>query len=228
MTAYAIGAVIELLQDEFPDVTVSKIRFLETEGLLAPSRTASGYRRFSQDDVGRLLYILRAQRDRYLPLKVIRDELATITSFVDVAPVPQQGSLLTDGNDLPDATGDGLNATSTAAQVRKALQVNQSLLDELIAHGFIGEEPYDTDDVTVIKAVAALTVLGLEIRHLRMYRQFKERELDVIEQLLAPAMRHRQPERLRAAVKTAEAILQHGDELHQALRARELREFFHQ
>ncbi|MEX2532413.1 MAG: MerR family transcriptional regulator [Nitriliruptoraceae bacterium] len=228
MTAYAIGAVIELLQDEFPDVTVSKIRFLETEGLLAPSRTASGYRRFSQDDVGRLLYILRAQRDRYLPLKVIRDELATITSFIDIAPAPQQGSLLTAANESPDTASDLPNTASTAAQVRKILGVNQSLLDELIAHGFIGEEPYDNDDLTVIKAAAALNVLGLEIRHLRMYRQFKERELDVIQQLLAPALRHRQPERLRAATTMAEAILQHGDELHHALRARELREFFRQ
>lgn len=228
MTAYAIGAVIELLKDEFPDVTVSKIRFLETEGLLAPSRTASGYRRFSQDDVGRLLYILRAQRDRYLPLKVIRDELATITSFVDVAPVPQQGSLLNDANDQLDSAGDLPTTINTAAQVRKALNISQTLLDELIAHGFIGEEPYGTDDVTVIKAASALSALGLEIRHLRMYRQFKERELDVIEQLLAPAMRQRQPERLHAAAKTAEAILQHGDELHHALRARELREFFRQ
>lgn len=227
MTAYAIGAVIELLKDEFPDVTVSKIRYLETEGLVTPSRTASGYRRFSQDDVGRLTYILRAQRDRYLPLKVIRDELATINTFEDVAPQPQQGSLPIDSDESQQGNKDG-EIASTAAQIRKALQVDQQFLDELIAHGFIEEEPYDAADVTIIKAAAALRALGLEIRHLRMYRQFKERELDVIEQLMAPVLRQRQPAKLAVAAETANAILAHGDALHHALRTRELDAFFRQ
>lgn len=228
MTAHAIGAVIALLKDEFPDVTVSKIRFLETEGLVTPSRTSSGYRRFSQDDVGRLVFILRAQRDRYLPLKVIRGELAAINAFDDVAPIPKQGSLPLDVTEASGGVTSGVGAPKTAAQLRKALRVGQTLLDELIAHGFIGDGPYAAEDEMVVASAAALTGLGLEIRHLRMYRQFKERELDVIEQLMAPALRQRQPGRLASASKSAEAILQHGDALHHALRERELRTLFGQ
>jgi len=226
VTGYAIGAVIALLKDEFPDITVSKLRFLESEGLIAPTRTVSGYRRFSRDDVGRLLYILRAQRDRYLPLKVIRDELLAITSFAHDAPLPQQAARPIDYSDDTLATDTATQLALSAAQLGRKAKVSQALLDELGTHGLIGEAPYNADDVTVATAAGKLTALGLEVRHLRMYRQFKERELDVIEQLMAPVLRQRQPERLAQGAAAAEAILRHGDELHQALRARELREFF--
>ncbi len=227
MTGYAIGAVIDLLREEFPDITVSKIRFLESEGLIAPSRTQSGYRRFSRDDVGRLLYILRAQRDRYLPLKVIRDELDGMTALDTLVPDDKQAALpLADEDTGSEATTTDSDEVLSGAKLRKAAGVTQSFLDDLVAHGLIGDEPYGSDDVTIVKAAAKLTALGLEVRHLRMYRQFKERELDLIEQLMAPMLRQRQPERLAQSATLTDALLAHGDALHQALRARELRTFF--
>jgi DNA-binding transcriptional MerR regulator len=221
VTGLSIGAVIALLHEEFPDVTVSKIRYLENEGLIAPERTSTGYRRFSQEDVGRLLYILRAQRDRYLPLKVIRDELAAVGSFTDLAPYPQQDSLPIDTEEpLDDAE------RFTAAALRRLTRATQTLLDDVRAHGLIDDEPYDACDVAVVRAAVKLTELGLEVRHLRMYRQFNERELDVVQQLLAPALRHTEPKRLDAAATQAQDILHWGDALHQALRDRELRILF--
>lgn len=222
MTALSIGAVIALLQTEFPDVTVSKIRYLETEGLVTPARTSTGYRRYSDNDVKTLVFILRSQRDRYLPLKVIREELAHGVPPVDTTPYPKQDALPITDSDDAEVPAEGL----TQAKLRKAARCDQKLLDELTTHGLIGDEPYGSNDVDVAKAAAKLAQMGLEVRHLRMYRQFKEREADLIEQLFAPTLRHTDPKKLADGAKQADAILQLGDIIHHALRDRELRTLF--
>lgn len=225
MTPMTIGAVITLLQPEFPEITVSKLRFLEAEGLVEPQRTQTGYRRFSADDVARIRYILRAQRDRYLPLKVIREELATIVTFAEEDTSPQQSLPI---DELHDALTDDAAETLTRAQLRRMVACEPQLLDELATHGLLGEEPYDQHDLTIARSAVKLVAHGLEVRHLRMFRQFNEREIDLIEQLLAPVLRHPHPERIAEAKTSATAILAVGDDLHHALRARALRTIFGQ
>ncbi|MCC5948395.1 MAG: MerR family transcriptional regulator [Nitriliruptoraceae bacterium] len=234
MTSFTIGEVLNQLKDEFDDITISKIRFLEAEGLIHPDRTDSGYRKFTGHDVERLRYVLRAQRDRYLPLKVIKDELARVDAGLPALP------------DEPDTDADGAgSATSTpplatpsrslldpgltdlqlsGEELAEAAGADAGVLEELRTHGLIGSGPvYDGDDLRIVKTAAQLLDSGLEGRHLRMYRQFADREATLIEALVAPALRQRNPESRRAASDRAERVAVAGNGLHQALLARLLR-----
>jgi DNA-binding transcriptional MerR regulator len=236
---HTIGEVLNRLKDEFDDVTISKIRFLEAEGLINPDRTDSGYRKFTDGDIERLRYILRAQRDRYLPLKVIREELDRIDAGLDVdttPPAPRPAEV--DGVRRSEDAGGGeadtlLDATApdvdlTFTDLAEASGLETHAIHALRDHGLLrGDGPYDGDDLTAIRIAAALMDAGLEPRHLRMYRQFADREVALYEQLVAPLIRQRNPDSRRAASEQAEVLVREGARLHRILLMRELRSLLH-
>lgn len=190
--AMSIGAVLLQLRDEFPEVTISKIRFLEAEGLVEPQRTPSGYRKFRPDDVERLAQVLRMQRDHYLPLKVIREHLDALARG-EQASLPSAGGQ----RDLTDGSWDAESGRATAARIGRvellaAAEVTESELEEWESYGLVAptaEGGYDAETVTVAKLVADLGRFGLEPRHLRAMRGAAEREAGLIEQVVAPLRR---------------------------------------
>ena len=229
MTAHTIGEVLNRLKDEFDDVTISKIRFLEAEGLISPDRTDSGYRQFTDADVDRLRYILRAQRDRYLPLKVIREELDRIdaglpvdappatpepTDVEAVQPTPATGTVSTPATDVQ------LDTT----ELSRASGLEPQSIRELQEHGLLGgEEPFGGEDLVVAKLAGKLMEHGLEPRHLRMYRQFADRQLMLYQQLVSPLLRQRNPESRETAAKQLDDLSELGHRLQNAILTRELR-----
>jgi DNA-binding transcriptional MerR regulator len=241
VTTHTIGEVLNRLKDEFDDITISKIRFLEAEGLINPDRTESGYRKFTGPDVDRLRYVLRAQRDRYLPLKVIKDELARLDAGLPPAvptepvPAPTPGQPPEAGQ--PDGSDTAATATTpslfsgaatdvqlTLRELAEATGLTESQVRELRDHGLLPDRStYDGDDLVVGKLAARLLESGLEVRHLRMYRQFADREAAVVEQLTSPLLRQRNPDSRRQAATQAEQLADVGGRLHRALLAAQLR-----
>jgi DNA-binding transcriptional MerR regulator len=244
---HTIGEVLNRLKDEFDDITISKIRFLEAEGLISPDRTESGYRKFTGADIDRLRYVLRAQRDRYLPLKVIRDELDRVDAGLPLdepAPTPDPGligALGAPGDDRepPSAAAAdpptersqpsllAMGATDVAlglAELADAAGLETRQVQELRDHGLLqGGASFDGDDLRAARAAAALLEAGLEPRHLRMYRQFADRELALFQQLVTPLLRQRNPDSRKVAEEQVDELAAHGSTLHRCLLGRELR-----
>ncbi|MBW3659631.1 MAG: MerR family transcriptional regulator, partial [Actinobacteria bacterium] len=225
-------------KDEFDDITISKIRFLEAEGLINPDRTESGYRKFTEGDVDRLRYVLRAQRDRYLPLKVIRDELDRRDAGLPV----DDGSAPAGPADLPatapaeggDAVGHGTEPSVLAGgdtdvelsltELADASGLDTTQLRSLMDHGLLeGPDRFDGDDLRAARAAGELLDAGLEARHLRMYRQFADRELALYQQLVTPLLRQRNPGSRKAAEEQVEELAASGARLHRILLGRQLR-----
>ncbi|WP_433262911.1 MerR family transcriptional regulator [Actinosynnema sp. CS-041913] len=193
----SIGAVLAQLRSDFPDVTISKIRFLESEGLVRPARTASGYRQFTSADVERLRYVLAAQRDRYLPLKVIKEQL-------DAADAGVSPRLLRAVDGAPTAdqfTGSAHRATREELLARSGLE--PAALAELEQHGLIRAGVYDQDAVQIAVTVRAMAEYGLEPRQLRGFRVAADREVSLVEQVVAPLYRRRDP---RARARADEVV----------------------
>ncbi|MGW0122516.1 transcriptional regulator FtsR [Streptomyces sp. NPDC003327] len=216
----SIGTVLNQLRDEFPEVTISKIRFLEAEGLVEPRRTASGYRKFSPQDVERLAQILRMQRDHYLPLKVIREHLDALARGEQVTlPAPGRGRDLLDGaweHDGRHPTVERLGRDELLA----AAGVAEAELAEWEAYGLIAESAgggYDAEAVTVARLVADLRRFGLEPRHLRAVKAAADREAGLVEQVVAPLRRHRNPQTRAHAEATAQELAALSVRLHAAL-----------
>ena len=218
----SIGAVLNLLRDEFPEITISKIRFLEAEGLVEPGRTPSGYRKFSPQDVARLVYVLRAQRDHYLPLKVIREQLDARDRGDPVRPlaprrVPRgsrRGPGTQAGGQRPTVTRIG------RAELLAAAGIGEGRLAEWESYGLIGpavDGGYDAEAVTVAKLVADLGRFGLEPRHLRGMKAAADRQAGLVEQLVAPLRRHRNPQTRAHAETTARELAALSVQLHAAL-----------
>jgi DNA-binding transcriptional MerR regulator len=217
-----ISEVLAQLRGEFPDISVSKIRFLETEGLIAPARSPSGYRRFGPADVDRLRYILSAQRDQYLPLRVIKERLTR----TDPSPEPgHAGPTRATGpaSDWPGAdasltgpNGDGLLSRS---ELVAAAGLPEALLTELETFGLIRRQgrQYGQDALQVARAAAALTAYGVEARHLRAVRAAAERETAMIESLVAPILRQRSRGARDLAARTAAELATEVLRLHGAL-----------
>jgi DNA-binding transcriptional MerR regulator len=247
---FTIGEVLNQLKEDFADITISKIRFLESEGLISPDRTESGYRKFTDDDVDRLRFILTAQRDHYLPLKVIREQLqrldeGELPEGPGPARVEQEEQEAVGGGDLTAAVEavlagrDGPRiadaSTTTGLSLRElcdaaGLEANQ--VRELRDFGLLGERGdegnhFDAEDLVVARAAKELLQLGLEARHLRMYRQFCDRELALFEQLSAPFLRQRNPEARRQATTQLEKLAGLSGALQQALLIRSLRSYLH-
>ncbi len=180
----SIGEVLQLLKRDFPDVTISKIRFLEAEGLVMPERTASGYRRFSQQDVERLRSVLTLQRDQYLPLKVIRDALDDETALT-ATPSSPAGSGMRPEDFRPGAGRVRL----TREELAENVGLEQSFVAQLEEIGIVWASPaghYDEDALAVVGIIARLSTFGIEPRHLRSFRVVTDRETGVIEQMATP------------------------------------------
>jgi DNA-binding transcriptional MerR regulator len=226
MNGHTIGEVLNRLKEDFDDVTISKIRFLESEGLIAPERSESGYRQFSDSDVDRLRYVLRAQRDRYLPLKVIRDELARLDAGLPVEPngpeAPSGG-----GEEVPvrpSVVGSLSDVVLDLHELAHAsgLRVEQANL--LVRAGVLrAATAYDGDDLAIAKVAAELIRRGLEPRHLRGYRLSADREEGLITQLVGPLLRQRNPESRRQAERRADELAELGSRLHHLLLQERLR-----
>ncbi|MET0233344.1 MAG: MerR family transcriptional regulator [Kibdelosporangium sp.] len=184
----SIGAVLGELRAEFPDVTISKIRFLEAEGLVRPGRTPSGYRQFAQADVERLRFVLRAQRDQYLPLKVIKEQLAA----ADRGDAPGPRAVVPDPPaDRADHT-DQAGRPLTRADVLGATGLDAATLAQLEEFGLIKAGPagfYEAADVELGAVVKAMADFGIEPRHLRAFRTSADREVGLIEQIVTPMYR---------------------------------------
>jgi len=212
---YTIGAVCTRLQPEFQDVSISKIRYLEDQGLLTPKRTRGGYRLFSEEDVERLETILRLQRDEFLPLRVIRQELASGTGAERKRRRPaslgeQEGEL--DLAELCERAG-------IDAALARALE-EYGLLSPRVEGG---EHLYREGDAEIAAACGRLSQYGIDARHLRTFRNSAGREAGLLEQLVAPALRTRNPERRKAGLEDLQALAEASQELSRLLFWRELR-----
>jgi DNA-binding transcriptional MerR regulator len=210
-----IGAVCRRLKSDFPDISISKIRYLEDQGLLTPRRTRGGYRLFGEEDVERLETILRLQRDEFLPLRVIRQELAS--------PAPRERK-----RRRPVALGEHEDEIDLAELCERA-GVTAELARELDEFGLIegrnegGERLYQEGDADVAAACGKLARFGVAPRHLRTFRTSANREAGLIEALVAPALRARNPERRSAGLEDLQMLAELSQELSQLLFWRDLR-----
>ena len=189
-----VGAVVQALAPEFPDITISKVRFLEAEGLVTPSRTPAGYRQYTSEDVERLRFVLRAQRDLFWPLRVVRDALDAMdrgltpdtgTAGRPKPPAPKPDPAVPPANDL--TTHRTLRLT--AAELAAASGLAASEVADLTAHGLLRPSPdglYGEPDLQVSHAAAGLAAHGLEGRHLRLFRTAADREVGLVEQAVGP------------------------------------------
>ncbi|HKD34106.1 MAG TPA: MerR family transcriptional regulator [Gaiellaceae bacterium] len=213
-----IGAVCRRLQAEFPDISISKIRYLEDQGLLAPRRTQSGYRLFGEDDVERLETILRLQRDEFLPLRVIRQELASPSGAGKERRRRKAAGLAE-----PDDELDLGELCDRAA-------ITPELARELEEYGLLqprregSEKRYPAGDVDVAVACAKLSRYGISARHLRAFRTAADREAGLLQQLVAPSLRSRNPERREHAIQQLQTLAELAQELSQLLFWRDLRQ----
>ena len=232
-----IGAVCKALSQEFPDISISKIRYLEDQKLLAPRRTPGGYRLYSSSDVGRLRTILRMQRDEFLPLRVIRQELAAGRTADDVPAVAQPDGAGAPG---PDARpGAALRRLTFSLQDRGALYSLEDVVEETgadprlvaeledfgIVRGEVrgGTRYYDETEREIVRAVTELSRYGVAGRNLRVFKTSAERESALLQQILAPALRSRNPERRREAIETLENLAAVASHLKHLLLVRDLR-----
>ncbi len=231
----SIGEVLVAVKTEFPDITISKIRFLEAEGLIEPERTPSGYRKFYVDDVDRLKSILRMQRDEYLPLKVIKERLLK----QDVEGESDQGDGGAEGQaedeDDIEAADEALAEAPTGLQMSieemsAATGVERDRIKELesfgivCSHGPDGARYYDGDDYIVLSIVKDFFRFGIEPRHLTMYKHFADRESKFFEDLVAPRLRQKNPDARRLAAETLADLSVTSRKFKQALLRTNMRE----
>jgi DNA-binding transcriptional MerR regulator len=271
----SIGEVLALLKEEFSDVTISKIRFLEAQGLIDPERTPSGYRRFYPHDVARLRWVLRQQRENFLPLRVIKERLQSmsdddVASDLEASPPASARVVLpeptlfadrspsagpVDAATAPAKSSGGRSkseagkaeparaarpkasrkrrersveqhAPMVAPELARALDLNESFIDELERFGLItcslvgNDRVFEGDSVQVARIAAAFATFGIDARHLRMYKMSVEREMSVFEQVLIPLLRDRDPQRSQQVEATLQELVQLGDELREVLLAR--------
>jgi DNA-binding transcriptional MerR regulator len=198
----SIGAVLERLRPQFPDVTISKIRFLESEGLVTPARTPSGYRQFTAADVERLRFVLSAQRDHYLPLKVIKEQLdaADRDQAGPGGPIRPPRALVSvpaePGLPPPSAFAEQPGVRMTKEELLAEVGIEPATLAELEQYGLVRPGPagfYDALAATVARTVLALGEYGIEPRHLRAFRASADREGGLLEQIVTPLYRHPDP-----------------------------------
>jgi DNA-binding transcriptional MerR regulator len=211
-----IGEVVRRLADEFPDISISKIRFLEDEGLIHPERTRGGYRLFSEGDLERLTTILRLQRDEFLPLRVIKDELAAPGATERKRRRP---SGLTDRVREID-----LDELCSRAGVPPAFAKDLESFGLLAASGSGNDKRYPESDADVAAVCAQLTQYGVDARHLRTFRTATDREAALLEQLVSPALRSRNTERRGAGLHDLQALTELAQELTTLLLWREVRD----
>jgi DNA-binding transcriptional MerR regulator len=234
-----IGAVCKALSQEFPDISISKIRYLEDQKLLAPRRTPGGYRLYSSSDVSRLRTILRMQRDEFLPLRVIRQELAAGRSTEEEVPAATGTGTAGSGDARPGAALRRLTFSIRAGGALYSLEdvvedtgADPRLVAELEDYGIVrGEQRggagspkyYDETEREIVRAVTELARYGVAGRNLRVFRTSAEREAALLQQILAPALRSRNPERRKEAVEALENLAAVASHLKHLLLVRDLR-----
>ncbi|HET7444861.1 MAG TPA: MerR family transcriptional regulator [Solirubrobacterales bacterium] len=224
--ALTIGAVCKILQNEFDDVSISKIRYLEDQKLLSPRRTSGGYRLYSQSDVERLRTILRLQRDEFLPLRVIRQELAAGNDMI----------LGGDGDRKPSGGAvrrailvDTARTYLTLEEVIEETGAREELVGELENFGIVqpekrdGKVVYDETDREIVRAANELSRVGVGARNLRIFRSSADREAQLLEALLGPSLRSRNPERRKEALQSLESLAATVSHLKHLLLVRDLR-----
>jgi DNA-binding transcriptional MerR regulator len=235
---FSIGEVLNVLKDAFPDVTVSKIRFLESEGLIAPERTDSGYRRFSEEDIERLRFILRLQREQFLPLKVIRERLDEVDrsggqaklTFEDVDAEHAEPA----GGPREEMMREGSGASFSGAELARASGLSEEQVEELTSYRLLSPteiresrpdedgkgEPqlrYHEHDLEAAKLSRALLDLGLEPRHLRVFRNAADRWADLAEQMTRAQTKQKNPEARKAAAEKVRELVRVGGRLMRTL-----------
>jgi DNA-binding transcriptional MerR regulator len=220
-----IGEVLAVLRDDFPDVTISKIRYLESEDLVHPQRTPSGYRKFSRADVSRLRYVLAAQRDQYLPLRVIKEHLEALDRGEPLPAAAGPGSV----PPPPAAAGDDDNGIPplTPEQFARAAGLEPEQLADCVQFGLLATDAdgrHPAADLPVARAAAGLARHGIEPRHLRVYRSGVEREAGLVEQLVAPVLRARSEEARTRATEKLRDLATLSAQLHTALLEARLRD----
>jgi DNA-binding transcriptional MerR regulator len=249
----SIGEVLELLKEEFPDITISKIRFLESQGLLDPERTPSGYRKFYEPDVERLRWILRQQKEHFLPLKVIKGRLAASpepeAAAVVEAPDPAEPEQAAPGRQRRPAqeasspvaaeprAGDsplvaGVSAVSmTLDELSSATGLDRTALQQLEQFGLLlgrpvaGQVYYDEEALVAARLAAGFARHGVEARHLRMYKVAAEREASFYEQVVLPLLKQRNPAARQQAVERLEDLARLGEGMRSAFLRAALREY---
>jgi DNA-binding transcriptional MerR regulator len=234
---FSIGEVLNVLKDAFPDVTVSKIRFLESEGLIAPERTESGYRRFTEQDIERLRFILRLQREQFLPLKVIRERLDEVDrsggqaklTFEDVGAESAEQA-----TPREEMLREGSGASLSGAELARASGLSDEQVGELTSYRLLSPteiresrpdeggngEPelrYHEHDLEAAKLSRALLDLGLEPRHLRVFRNAADRWADLAEQMTKAQSKQKNPEARKAAAEKVRELVRVGGRLMRTL-----------
>jgi DNA-binding transcriptional MerR regulator len=232
----SIGEVLDSIKEDFPDMSISKIRFLESEGLINPERTGSGYRKFYEGDLARLRYILSLQRDHFLPLRVIRERLAeadaagSLPEPAGAAPVePAPGS---NGSSKKKKKGS-VSTISTDVQLdRSSLSDASGLSDDQLKgledFGLLDPdgEYFDGNDLAVCQAARRLFDYGLEPRHLRMYRQWAEREASFFEQIVAPIARRKDPSSQMKAAQSSQDLMGLSRQIRDAMLRASMKQLF--
>jgi DNA-binding transcriptional MerR regulator len=223
-----IGAVCKALAQEFPDISISKIRYLEDQKLLTPRRTPGGYRLYGQGDVDRLRTILRMQRDEFLPLRVIRQELAAGRSGGEATPAP--GRAVREGMRVwRPSVSESSGALYSLEDVLEDTKAEAKLVRELEEFGVVkgemrgGVRYFDETEREIVAAVAELARYGVGGRNLRVFRSSADREANLLQQILAPALRSRNPERRKEAVEALENLAAVATHLKHLLLIRDLR-----
>jgi DNA-binding transcriptional MerR regulator len=215
----SIGDALEILKPEFPDLTISKLRFLENEGLVEPQRTGSGYRKYSHADIQRLRYILAMQRDQYLPLRVIKEHLDALDRGLDYSKGSTSTLSVVDGLPNPNEF-----ISSTAVRLNRAELLENAMTDEaflltVIEYGLIesNKDYFSVEDVEILKASLALAEFGIEPRHLRQFKIAADREVSLVEQVTNPIKRSKEASADQVAQEKAREIAALCTALHIAL-----------
>jgi len=224
----SIGQALADLSAEFPeeDIKESKLRFLESEGLVEPERTPSGYRKYSVDDMERLRYIIRMQRDHYLPLKVIKEHLDAIDRGLE-PPAPNgsprvPAGVLGDPSSAADLLrGDRSDVRVSRRELVKTAEITEELLTQLEGFGLVrtrpGSKHYDADAVVIARSAGELAAFGIEPRHLRAFRTAADREVGLVEQIVSPIRRSREDGAEGRAAQAMEDIAALSLKLHATL-----------
>jgi DNA-binding transcriptional MerR regulator len=219
----SIGEVLSKLRSEFSDITISKIRFLESEGLIEPQRTPSGYRKFTNSDLERLRFVLLAQRDQYLPLRVIKENLDALDR--GLTPAKVVGGVATprlvseDGSLVDSNYGEDQDLRLTRAELISASELTEDQLAELESYGLITIKGrhYDSDSLAIARAVVAISAFGIGARHLRAFKTAADREIGLVEQVTTPIRSQKGSEAKAKADETERELASLSIKLHAAL-----------
>ncbi len=220
----SIGEVINNLRGDFPDLTVSKVRFLEAQGLIGPTRSPAGYRMFTEEDVERLRYVLSEQRDHFLPLKVIKSKLTSWDRGEDTA-TPR------DSGPAPESYFGSAGVSMAVDELCRASGLTREQVDELITQGVLGpldlpdgRQVFRDEDLAIARSAYRLFARGYEGRHIRSLRLAADREVDLLSQLVSPLLRHRNPKNRRRAAEVLADSASAGAQLQENLVRARLRQ----